>query len=226
MKGFITTLIVEQWVIMLVIISLVAFVTRRLETIPRGKQVWGEVVVEAANNVVKSIMGDKFAGFAPYIGTIAIYLLFMNLTGLTGFEPPTTDYSAALGLAIVTFIVIHGTAVKHNGFFHYLTGYAKPIWPLAPLNLIERLVVPVSLSLRLFGNMFAASVLMGLLHGAFRGASNLIHLGISVPGFHLGIFQIAIPLPFSFYFDIFDGTIQMVIFSMLTMIFIKITAEH
>ena len=222
----ITLAIVEQWVIMLAIIIFVLLLTRKLETIPKGIQVWGEVIVETINNVVKSIMGEKFEHFAPYIGTIMIYLLIMNLFGLTGFEPPTTDYSIALSLAIVSFVIIQVTAIRHNGFGHYLTAYAKPIWPLAPLNLIERFVVPVSLSLRLFGNMFAASILMELIHGFLYGGSKLLHLGIFGENLHFGIFQIGIPLVFNAYFDVFDGGIQMVIFSMLTMIFIKTTTEH
>jgi F-type H+-transporting ATPase subunit a len=222
----ITLAIVEQWVIILVIMMFVLLSTRKLETIPKGIQVWGELIVETINNVVKSIMGEKFTHFAPYIGTIMIYLLIMNLFGLTGFEPPTTDYSIALSLAIVSFVIIQVTAIKHNGFGHYLTAYAKPIWPLTPLNLIERFVVPVSLSLRLFGNMFAASILMGLIHSALEYASKLLHLGIFGNHVHFGLFQIVIPLFANAYFDVFDGAIQMVIFSMLTMIFIKTTTEH
>lgn len=222
----ITLAIVEQWAIMLIIIVLVLLLTRKLETIPKGIQVWGELIVESINNLVKMIMGEKFIHFAPYIGTIMIYLLSMNLVGLTGFEPPTADYSIALSLGIVSFAIIQITAIKHNGLGHYITAYAKPIWPLAPLNIIERFVVPVSLSLRLFGNIFAASILMGLIHSALEYASKALNLGIFGHEVHFGIFQIIIPLFASAYFDVFDGVIQMVIFSMLTMIFIKTTTEH
>jgi F-type H+-transporting ATPase subunit a len=222
----ITLAIVEQWVIMLAIVIFVLSATRRLQVIPKGIQIWGEIIVELINNVVKSIMGEEFIGFAPYIGTIMIYILIMNTLGLSGFEPPTSDYSIALSLALCSFVLIQATAIRHNGLFGYIKGYGKPIFVLAPLNIIERLVVPVSLSLRLFGNIYAASVLMSLIHGALESASKMIHLGVAVNGIHFGLFQLVIPLFASAYFDIFDGAIQMVIFSMLTMIFIKITAEH
>lgn len=222
----ITGSIIEQWVIMLCIIVLVLWTTSKLETVPKGKQIWAEMIVGTINGVVKDTMGERFAGFAPYMGSIMIYLLIMNTMGITGFEPPTSDYSIALSLALVSFVIIQVTTIRHNGLFHYFTAFAKPLVPLAPLNVIERLVVPVSLSLRLFGNIFAASILMGLVHNALWGASKLIHLGISFGHTHFGIFQIVIPLFANAYFDIFDGVIQMVIFSMLTMIFIKTTVEH
>ena len=67
---------------------------------------------------------------------------------------------------------------------------------------------------------------MGLIHSALEYASKLIHLSINGEHVHFGLFQIIIPLFANAYFDVFDGAIQMVIFSMLTMIFIKTTAEH
>ena len=73
-------------------------------------------------------------------------------------------------------------------------------------------MLPISLSLRLFGNIFAATMIMELLYGALTGINFVAAIGL--------------PIPFHFYFDIFDGTIQMIIFVMLTMINIKITAEH
>lgn len=225
-KFSITGSIIEQWVIMLIIFGLVLSVTSKLETIPKGKQVWGELIVDSINGVVKDTMGEKFMGFAPFIGTLMIFLLFMNTLGITGFEPPTTDYSITLGLALVSFVIIQATAIKHNGLGGYFSAYAKPFWPLTPLNLIERLIVPVSLSLRLFGNMFAASILMGLIHSGLEYVSKVVHLGVFNSSIHFGLFQILIPLPFHLYFDLFDGTIQMVIFSMLTMIYIKTTSDH
>lgn len=218
--------IIEEWVIMLCIAAVVLWVTHRMETVPKGKQVWAELIVDTINGVVKGTMGESFTDFAPYIGTLMIFLLVMNILGLTGFEPPTTDYSIALSFALVSFVVIQVTTMKRNGILHYFTGFAKPMVPITPLNIIERIVVPVSLSLRLFGNIFAAALLMELIHNGLEFVSKTIHLAINIGGVHFGLLQIAIPLPFNMYFDIFDGFIQMIIFSMLTMIFVKTTVEH
>jgi F-type H+-transporting ATPase subunit a len=88
-----------------------------------------------------------------------------------------------------------------------------------PLNLIERLTIPLSLGLRLFGNMFAASIMMELLY------EGLIHISKIIP-IKIPILATVIPIPFHMYFDMFDGAIQMFIFVMLTMVNIKITAEE
>jgi F-type H+-transporting ATPase subunit a len=221
-----TLAVVEQWAIMLIVMVLALLATRKLETIPKGAQAFGELIVGTVNSVVKSTMGEGFMNFAPYIGTLMIYLLTMNIFGITGFEPPTSDYSVALALALVSFFVIQATAIRRHGVGGYLIAYTKPLGMLTPLNIIERVVVPVSLSLRLFGNIFAAAVLMKLVRQGLAFASNAAHLGISTEHFTAGIFQVFIPLPLNLYFDVFDGAIQMVIFSMLTMIFIKTTSEH
>lgn len=215
----ITNSVVAQWVVMLVIFISVMLLTRKLNNIPRGSQIWIEIIVEKINGLVKDNMGEKYLRFAPYIGTIMIYLLLLNLFGLTGFSPPTADYSVALGLALISFIVIQATAIKENGLMHYFGGLGKPYVFMLPLNMLERLVLPVSLSLRLFGNMTAGLIIVELLYRALEYISETMHLKIP-------ILQLAIPVPLHMYFDIFDGAIQMFIFVMLTMIFIKTTSEH
>ena len=137
-----------------------------------------------------------------------IYLIFLNFMGLIGIKPPTQDLSVTIGLALTTFIAIHYTAIKRNGFGGYLKGYIHPFAFMAPINFMERVMLPVSLALRLFGNMLAATILVDLVYEV------------------LGHFAIGLPIIVHGYFDVFDGTIQMLVFSMLTMIQIKLTAEH
>lgn len=218
--------IIDQWVIMAVIMVSVILLTRKLQTVPKGKQVWLELVVGTINNTVGGTMGESYNNFAPYIGTAMIFLFVMNVLGMIGFEPPTSDYSVALGLALISFVVIQATAIKRHGIGSYFTAYAKPFIPMLPLNIIERFVVPVSLSLRLFGNILAASIMMGLVYKGLYFVSHSIFLGFGLGHSTFGLLELIIPIPFHLYFDIFDGTIQMVIFSMLTMIFIKTTSEH
>lgn len=211
-KFGVTSSLLIQW-ILIVIISIIAIVsTRNLKKVPDKKQSVVEIVVETFNSLVRENMGEGYLAFVPYIGTLAIFLLSMNLLGLVGLKPPTLDFSVVAGLALITFVVVQVNAIKKIGGGHYLGGYFKPYAAMLPLNLIERFMLPVSLTLRLFGNMTAAFAIVELIYKA------LGHLG--------WIAQIGIPVPLHAYFDIFDGTIQMVIFMMLTMINIKITAEH
>ncbi|TDT62388.1 F0F1 ATP synthase subunit A [Fonticella tunisiensis] len=219
LKFGITYSVVAQWIVMIFIMLMVLLIRGRMNDVPRGIQVWVETLVETINSLVRSNMGEKYEKFTPFVGTLMIYLLLLNLFGLTGFRPPTADYSVALGLAIISFVLIHATAIRNNGIKHYLKGYTHPYTAMLPLNIVERLVVPVSLSLRLFGNITAAVILVELIYDGLAYLSGVLHLGIP-------LLQAVIPIPFHVYFDLFDGAIQMFIFVMLTMIFIKTTSDH
>lgn len=208
----VTSSLLIQWIIILILTIVSVFVTRGLKKIPGKRQSVLEILVDTVNKLVKENMGEKYVNFVPYIGTLMIYLLCMNMVGLFGFKPPTLDFSVVLGIALITFIVIQANTISKVGLLHYFTGYAKPYAFLLPINVLERFMLPVSLSLRLFGNMTAAVTIMELVYSALGSLSWFAQLGI--------------PIPLHIYFDLFDGTIQMVIFSMLTMIQIKVTAEH
>lgn len=204
----ITLSIVIQWIVIVLVGILACLSTRNLKKIPNKKQSSLEIFVEGINKLIEENMGDDCKKFVPYIGTLIIFLLILNLVGLTGFEPPTEDFSVTLGIAAISFLVIQATAIKKQGILHYFIGYAKPIPFLLPINIMERVMLPISLSLRLFGNMTAGGVIIGLVYTA------------------LGNVAVGIPVPLHFYFDVFDGAIQMVIFVMLTMINIKVISEH
>ncbi|MBC8062641.1 MAG: F0F1 ATP synthase subunit A [Clostridiaceae bacterium] len=204
--------IVIEWAIIAVIAIIAIYLTSNLKKVPDKRQSVAETIVVTLNNLVKEVVGEKFLNIVPYIGTVAIFLLFMNLTGLFGFEPPTKSYGVALGMALISFLVIQGYTIKKIGLIHYAIGYTKPIFVITPLNILERVIVPLSLSLRLFGNMMASVVIMGIVYEGLRS------MGWG--------YQIGIPIFVSLYFDIFDGALQMIIFTMLTMINIKIISDH
>lgn len=204
--------ILIQWIIILLLAIVSIFLTRGLKRIPGKRQSAVEVTIEALTNFVKDTMGADYGGFVPYVGALILFLLIMNLTGLIGIKPPTMDYSVALGLALTTFFVVQGYAIKKIGIFHYFLGYGKPMIFLLPMNILERGLLPVSLSLRLFGNMTAAATIMDIIYSSLGKVSWFAQLGVPILG-HM-------------YFDLFDGAVQMIVFTMLTMINIKIIAEH
>lgn len=204
--------ILIQWIIILLLAIISIFLTSGLKRIPGKKQSAVEATIEALTNFVKDTMGAEYGGFVPYIGSLILFLLIMNLTGLVGFKPPTMDYSVALGMALTTFFVIQGYAIKKVGVLHYFLGYGKPMFFLLPMNILERGLLPVSLSLRLFGNMTAAAAIMDIIYASLGKVSWFAQLGVPIIG--------------HFYFDLFDGAVQMVVFTMLSMINIKIIAEH
>ncbi|MCB2297730.1 F0F1 ATP synthase subunit A [Clostridium tagluense] len=204
--------IIVQWVIIVLIAILCVYFTRDLKTIPNKRQNIIEIVMDSINKLVRDNMGEDYMSFVPFVGTFAIFLSFMNITGLIGVRPSTVDYSVTLGLALITFFVVQWFAIKKIGIGHYFKGYVEPYAFILPITLIERIMLPVSLSFRLFGNMMAGLVIIEL---AYKSLGSLS-----------GFAQLILPIPLHFYFDLFDGLIQMVIFVMLTMVNIKVVAEH
>lgn len=216
-----TMSILTQIVIILIALIVSIILTRNLKKVPDKKQAVLEMIVGGINGLVKDNMGEEYKPFGAYIGSLMLFLFMMNMTGLFGFKPPTEYYGITLGMALTSFIMIQANAIHKHGPLNYVKAYGKPVPFLAPLNIIERLTLPVSLSLRLFGNMFASGVIVGLLYSALGG----------IPLFHIvkgtsWIGQLFLPIVAHAYFDVFDGTVQMIIFSMLTMVNIKIIAEH
>lgn len=205
----VTESIVTQWAIMVIIIILAIVLTRNLSKIPGKRQTILEIIVQTINNQVISNMGNEYKKFfVPYVGTLAIFLAFLNLSGLIGVEPSTKDINVTAAFALMTFVIINANAIMKCGIGGYLKGYIKPYAPMLPLNLIEKLTIPFSLCLRLFCNMLVGSMVLGLVYSS------------------MGHFAFLAPIPIHGFFDVFDGLIQMYVFMMLTMVYTKIGATH
>lgn len=169
---------------------------------PGGIQNIAEMIVEMLDNMVFSSMGDKGRKYRNYIGVLFLFILFSNISGLLGLRSPTADYGVTLPLGLITFFIIQYNNVKWNKF-GAVKALFEPIPLFFPINLIGELAVPISLSVRLFGNVLSGTVLMGLVYGM------LSRFAIGWPGFlHI-------------YFDIFSGCIQTYVFCMLTMVFTR-----
>lgn len=204
----ITLSLIVQWIIMIIVGVLLLWLASNLKKVPGKKQTVAEMFYKTIKGVVTSNMGNSYESYVPIFGTLAVFLLLMNFTGLIGITPPTKDYSVCLGLALCSFLMIHANAIKKMGFGHYLLGYGKPFIPMLPINIMERAVFPATLSLRLFGNVLAGTVILDLIYK------------------NMGHFAVGVPIIGHLYFDLFDGGIQMVVFLMLTMINIKLLPEH
>jgi F-type H+-transporting ATPase subunit a len=215
----ITQTVTTTWFIMAVLVIFSIVATRKLDKIPTGVQNAVEILVDAINGLTRQTMGDSNAGFAPYIGTLLLYLAVANISGLFGMRPPTADVNTTMALALMTFVMIHFFGAKVKGPFKYLKGFLEPFALLLPLNIMGELATPISLSFRLFGNIVGGVIIMDLLYGALGGLSTKL-MGISIP-----IFQIGIPALLHVYFDLFAGVLQSFIFAMLTMVFISIATE-
>lgn len=160
-----------------------------------------EMAVEAVDNMVHGTMGKNDKRFRNYIATVMVFALLCNISGIFGLRPPTADYGVTLAMGLITFFMIHYNGIKANGATHF-TSLFKPIL-LSPINIIGEIAVPLSLSLRLFGNVLSGTVMMGLIYG------------LLAPPITTGI-----PALLHVYFDIFSGCIQAYVFCMLTMVYI------
>ena len=136
----ITQEIVIQWVVILILGIAAYLLTRNLSRVPGKKQVVLEMIYNYISGLVDNNMGDEFVNFIPYVGTLVVYLLVLNLTGLVGIPPVTQNLNVTAGLAITSFLVINGTAIKRNGPFGYAKGLAEPFAFMLPLNIMERFV--------------------------------------------------------------------------------------
>lgn len=216
--GFqISETILVTWIAMAVLIALAIAartVLKKFETIPRGVQNFIELIVDSINNLTSDTMGEENAEFAPFVGTMLIFIFFLNIIGLFGLKPPTSDVNTTLGFGVVTFLVIQVAGIRRKGVIGHFKGYFEPMPILFPVNVIGDLASPISLGFRLFGNVIGGVIIGFLLYGALGALSAKI--GISIP-----IFQAIIPVFAHAYFDLFSGFLQSFIFTMLTMIFIS-----
>lgn len=161
-----------------------------------------ELIVEMLDNMVAGVMGKSAAKFLNYIGTLFIFILISNFSGLLGLRPPTADYGVTFPLGLITFGLIFFNKIKYQGVSGFLKGLCDP-WPFwAPINVIGDVAVPISISLRLFANILSGTVMMALVYGLLSkiawGWPGILHL----------------------YFDLFSGAIQTYVFCMLTMTYI------
>ena len=211
---------VNSWAVILTILAICLFLTRRLNIKSVSKrQFLAELIVEKAENLVKSNMGERFMGFAPFIAAILGLSALSSLSSLLGLYPPTSDINIVAGWAILVFILITHYKLK-GGLGNYLKGYTEPIAVFTPINIISEVATPVSMTFRHFGNVLSGSVISVLVAAALQGLTSLL-LGW-LPGMlgEIPFLQIGIPAVLSLYFDIFSGCLQAFIFSMLTMLYI------
>lgn len=211
---------VNSWAVILTILAICLFLTRRLNIKSVSKrQFLAELIVEKAENLVRSNMGERFMVFAPFIAAILGLSALSSLSSLLGLYPPTSDINIVAGWAILVFILITHYKLK-GGLGNYLKGYTEPIAVFTPINIISEVATPVSMTFRHFGNVLSGSVISVLVAAALQGLTSLL-LGW-LPGLlgDIPFLQIGIPAVLSLYFDIFSGCLQAFIFSMLTMLYI------
>lgn len=152
------------WLVMLILIVLAFLASRSIKTIPSGLQNFMEVVISGVEKLIDETMGPKGRAYFPLIATLALFILVSNLIALIpGFYPPTANLNTNAALALSVFAMTHIVGFKEHGI-GYLKHFMGPILLLAPLmfiiEVIGHLARPLSLSLRLFGNMYGHEIVL------------------------------------------------------------------
>lgn len=211
---FITETVIFGVIVAIIMIGLAFWATRNMEAQPKGKQVVVEFIVEGIYSLTESAMGKHNSHFAPYVGTLFIFLLIANSLGMWGFRPVTADVNTAFALSLTTFFLIQYNGFKSMGFIGKIKHMSSPYPFMFPLKIIEELSFPISLGFRLFGNILGGAIVMALIFSSLETASHAMHLPVP-------ILQAVIPLPANLFFDVFEPILQAFIFTMLTMVFIS-----
>ena len=203
-----TTLI--TWIIMALLIITALVFTRKMSAGKPGKlQIIAELFVETVNNICKDSIDRHYKAYVPYIGTLLLYIGLANIISVLNFipginiYPPTKDINVTASLALISVLVVLYSGFRRKGFIGWVKSLADPMPLMIPFKLMEYGTKPLSLCLRLFGNVVASFMIMELLLAfvPFLGS------------------------PFSAYFDLFDGILQAYIFIYLTSIYIGEAVE-
>ncbi|MDR1046672.1 MAG: F0F1 ATP synthase subunit A [Treponema sp.] len=212
--------VIISWVVMGILIIASLVLTRRLKEIPRGAQAILEMGIEFLDKFSKDHFGHRAKIYGPYIGTVFLFLLVANILpavspmAISAFsmeppfviKPPTRDINLTAALALISILIVFFGGLRARGIKGWARNLLNPVPMMLPFNLLEYIIRPLSLCLRLFGNILGGYVIMLLIEHA-----------LPIP--------VVVPVFLSLYFDFFDGLIQAVVFTFLTTLFVAEAVE-
>lgn len=225
-------------VLMITIASVLVFIiaiigTRTIAMKPTGAQNFFEWIVDFVKGIISSTMDWKTGGRFITLGvTLLLYVFVSNMLGLPfaiivdhdlWWKSPTADPAITLTLAVMVVTLTHYYGIKMKGAREYGREFFKPMKFMFPLKIIEEFSNTLTLGLRLYGNIFAGEILLGLLAGlAVNGYASGLFTGI------FGTIVAAAPMMIWQAFSIFIGSIQAFVFTMLTMVYMahKVSHDH
>ena len=201
--------ITYTWLTMLILIVSAFFLARKVTLVPEKGQNFFEVVIDGLEKFMVEITGPEGRFFFPFVATIFLFILVSNLIGLIpGCFSPTANLNTTLALALCTFVLTHVIGIKYHGV-KYIKHFCGPVWWLIPLmlpiELIGHLARIMSLSVRLFGNIFGKEMVLAILFG--------------LAGLYLA------PLPIMF-LGILVCFIQALVFMLLSIMYFVGAMEH
>jgi F-type H+-transporting ATPase subunit a len=206
--------IITAWLAMAVVLGLTFVLTRKLDIIPNLFQAVGESILGFFEGINRDQIGKDGDKHVAFIASLFLFILISDLFGQLPwklyhlpqgeFASPTNDLNVTAGLAILVVIYYFYAGISKKGL-SFFKHYMQPYWFLLPINILEDFTRPLTLALRLFGNILAGEIMLG---------------------FAVGIFPLFLPIPIMF-FELFVAVLQALIFTMLTASYIgAVTADH
>src|SRR5690554_5489388 len=196
----ITSTVINTWIVMAGLMGVVWLVTRGgFHQVPRGAQAIIEILVEFLYSLMDEPLGIEGRRYLWITGSLFVFIFFLNVSWfIPGFVPPTTDIMTTAALAVTTIVIVQIMGIKAKGVKGYLANFAQPVPIMLPMNILEEIVKPFSLAIRLFGNMFGEKTVVTIL-------GILLPLLLPVPIMLLGLLM---------------GGIQAFIFTLLSVMYL------
>lgn len=184
----VTSTVTTMWGVIIVLGLLSYFATRNLKTIPGPLQNVAELAVESLQKYFTGNLGKKIARrYLPIFATFFVFIIVSNYTGIlpgfghvSGMATPTACLSVTAALGIIAFFTTHAVGIRERGFGSYMKTFIMPIAVMLPLNLLEQVIRPVSLALRLYGNMYGEEMVTEQLYEILPIGAPLIMNALSL----------------------------------------------
>jgi F-type H+-transporting ATPase subunit a len=218
LPNWVPRLVPHSFLVIVILAVLAVLATRSIKKVPSGVQNFMEWAVEGLENFTISAIGPDGRRFTPLIGAFFLYILTLNVLGvIPGLISPTTSLNTTIALGLCAIVAVHYHGIKANGIKLWARHFmGEPVWlaPLMiPLHIVGELARPLSLSLRLYGNIFGEDVVIAIL----AGFSPIL---LKIAGVPLIALPVQLPM---LLFSLFTDFLQALVFTMLLSIYITVT---
>jgi len=189
----------------LLFIFLALYLRKKLLFIPTKPQIIVEMIYSFIRDLCVDVLGKHNLKFVPYFLTLFMFIFVSNWVGLLpipGIVEPTRHLNVTLGLGVMSLSIVHFNAIRKKGIGGYLKGYCEPMFILAPINLVGELAKVVSISFRLFGNIFGGAIIFAVVASLTQ--------------------YVIVPIGLNLFFVMFAGTLQAFVFTMLSMTYLAL----
>jgi len=189
----------------ILIILAAIYLRKQLRFIPSIAQILFEMIYHFLEDIVIVSLGEKNIKFLPYCVTLFFFILISNWSAMIpipGIVEPTRYLNVTVGLGLMSLSIVHFNSLKKKGIVEYCKGFCEPVFLFAPLNIVGELAKVVSISFRLFGNIFGGAIIALVVTSLTKA--------------------VLVPIGLNLFFTMFAGTIQAFVFIMLSITYLSL----